>query len=61
MNREEFTALFKSEVRDLSVEIDPSSELDWFSLTVGWAIAKGMNPDDAREFAVYIRYKTDLG
>ena len=59
--KEEFQKLFKTEVHDRASEVDPSSSEDWFSLTVGWGIAKGMSGDDAHEFAVHIRYKTDLG
>jgi hypothetical protein len=51
---------FKKEVTKRTEEIDPNSELDWLSLTVGWAIAKGMTPFDAKEFAIYLRYHTSL-
>jgi len=30
-------------------------------LTLGWAVAKGLTPEAAYNFAVHIRYKTDLG
>lgn len=53
--------LFKSEIADRANLVDPSNEQDWFSLTLGWAIAKGLTPDEAHEFASFIRYKTDLG
>lgn len=52
---------FKLEVADRAHEIDPNNEQDWFSLTLGWAIAKGFSPEAAHEFASFIRYKTDLG
>ncbi len=35
-------------------------ETDFHSLTCGWAMAQGMNPSDAYNFATYIRYNTDL-
>jgi len=54
-------AKFKSEVSDRAAEIDPSDEQDWFSLTLGWAIANGLSPDEAHSFASHIRYHTDLG
>lgn len=54
-------ALFKKEVTDRAKEIDPSGEEHWGSLTLGWAIAKGMEPDTAYRFATHIRYKTNLG
>jgi hypothetical protein len=52
---------FEKECHDRGAEIDPGDELCWRSLTVGWAIAKGLSPDDAGEFACYIRYSTPLG
>jgi len=59
--KEEFSRLFKEEVSEKSKEIDPCNEQDWFSLTLGWAIGRGLDIDAAKEFAIYIRYKTDLG
>lgn len=58
---DKMVALFKSEVHDRATEIDPDDEHDWRSLTLGWALAKGMTPDEADEFSVYIRYSTNLG
>jgi hypothetical protein len=52
---------FKTEVSDRADDVDPSSDHDWFSLTLGWAIAKGLEPEPAHTFAIYIRYHTDLG
>jgi len=52
---------FKTEVCDRSKEVDPREEHDWFSLTLGWAIAKGLTLKDAYQFALHIRYETDLG
>ncbi len=59
--KKELTERFKMEVSIFPHEVDPDSEEDWKSLTIGWAIAKGLNPTDARKFAIYIRYQTDLG
>ena len=53
--------MFKAECHDRATEIDPYSEEVWSSLTLGWAIAKGVSPDDARDFAIHIRYHTELG
>ena len=61
MNREDAEKLFKAEVSDREKEVDPDQEQDWFSLTLGWAIAKGMAPDEAHDFAIHIRYETELG
>jgi len=52
--------LFKKEVTDYSDSIDPEGEEHWRSLTIGWAVAKGLEPEAAREFAIYVRYETDL-
>jgi hypothetical protein len=58
---EQLIELFKTECSDRALAIDPDSEQDWFSLTLGWAVAKGLDPEAAYDFAVHIRYKTDLG
>lgn len=42
---------FKAEVVDRAAEVDPSNEELWTSLALGWAIAKGLPPEEAREFA----------
>jgi hypothetical protein len=42
-------------------EIDPEQNQDWFSLTLGWALAKGLTPAEAHTFSAHIRYHTDLG
>ena len=47
---------FKDEVCSFSTEIDPSNEQDWFSLSLGWAIAKGLTPDEAWQFSTWLRY-----
>jgi len=60
-DRDKFEELFKTEVHDKGHEVDPANELDWYVLTVGWAIGKGVKPEDAHDFARYIRYHTDLG
>lgn len=59
-----FTELIKqftNEVVQHTNEIDPDGDEDWHSLTVGWAIAHGLEPELARKFAHHIRYKTELG
>ena len=57
---EALTNLFKTEVHDRARDIDEAGTQDWFSLILGWAIAKGLNPADAHTFAIYIRYRTNL-
>jgi len=58
---QELIELFKTECHDRAGGIDPDNIQDWFSITLGWAIAKGLSPDDAYDFASYIRYSTELG
>ena len=58
---EKYIAMFKVEVDDLAKVIDPTNELDWYSLVIGWALAKGMGPENAERFSAYIRYQTELG
>jgi hypothetical protein len=61
MIKEELVLLYKSEINDKAIEIDPNNEYDWFSLTMGWALAKGLSPIKALKFSSYIRYETELG
>jgi len=58
--RKELEITFKNEVTDNASKIDPSQEQDWYSLILGWALAKGLSPKDAHDFALYIRYETEL-
>jgi len=60
MDNQQLIELLKKEVDDKSKEIDPNNEFDWYSLVIGWAIAKGLSPEEAIEFSTHIRYKTDL-
>lgn len=46
--------LFEELLKDLvdrQKDVDPYNELHMGSLATGWAIAKGLQPDKAREFA----------
>ena len=61
MNKyQELIDQFKTEVDDRAEEVDPNMECYWQDLTIGWAIGKGLSPKDARDFARYIRYHTEL-
>jgi hypothetical protein len=51
---------FKRQVTDRGNQIDRHSEQDWYSITLGWAIANNMNPEEAHDFARFVRYHTDL-
>ena len=59
--RDAMTADFKTEVHDKQDDIDPGSDYYWYEITLGWAIAKGLTPNDAHAFANHIRYYTELG
>ena len=61
MGVDALVSIFAVEVHDRAVEIDPDNIQDWYSLTLGWAIAKGLPPDAALAFARHIRYRTTLG
>lgn len=51
---------FAEQVTQFSEDIDPDNERCWLSLTVGWAVAKGMTGEDANDFATWVRYETEL-
>jgi len=48
-------------VDSMRKKLDPDEELCWKSLTVGWALAKGLSCNKAQAFATKIRYHTKLG
>lgn len=52
---------WKQDVYAQGEDIDPHNELDWFALCVGWALGKGVPIKDAKAFAIYVRYQTDVG
>lgn len=58
---QDMVAQFKTEISDRPDEIDPNQEYDWYAITLGWAIAKGLSPYNAHTFSLYIRYSTELG
>ena len=53
---QQYVPTFIKEVSKRAEVVDPEDELDWYSLSIGWAIAKGLNPSDAQEFANHMRY-----
>ena len=52
---------YKDNVDSHCDEIDPDCDELWFSLTLGWALGRGLDPRTARSFAEYIWHHTDLG
>lgn len=61
LNLDAYVEQFKNEVSSKAQDIDSTQSQDWFSLTLGWAIGKGMSVEEAHSFASFIRYQTDLG
>ena len=39
-----------------SRDIDPGDEQDWFSLTLGFFLAKGVAAEEAHDLSRYVRY-----
>ena len=56
MSKEALLLLFKNEVCVRSDQVDPTDDYDWYSLCVGFCIAKGADPDLAAEVATAARY-----
>ena len=61
LNKTFYMLAFVIQINNRAEEIDPTSEQDWYSLTLGWAIGKGLTSDEAHDFARYIRYETEWG
>ena len=55
MTKDELEELFRKEIVERAEEIDKDHSEDWFSLSLGWAIAKGLTPDQAYEFTLYLK------
>ena len=55
-NLQQLLTEYKATVSDRAAEVDPGSCQDWYSLCLGWGIAKGLSPDDAHAFALHVGY-----
>lgn len=55
-SKEDWYLDFYTEVCSKSNAIDLDEEQDWTSLSIGWAIAKGMSIVKAHDFSLYARY-----
>jgi len=55
-----YQSVFREEVLSRLNRIDPHKSEDWYSLALGWAIAKGIPPEIAHEFSKQVRYYTDI-
>ena len=53
--------VFRADVYDRRSEIDPLCGEDWYTIALGWAIGRGMAPMEARDFATFVRFRTDMG
>jgi hypothetical protein len=40
-----------------SRDIDPGDEQDWFSLTLGFFLAKGLTAEEAHDLSRHVRYQ----
>lgn len=59
MNQEEIDKIindFKVEVCNHYTEIDPDNEEDWYSLSIGYFLAKGLSVKESRITASKVRY-----
>lgn len=48
--------IFESEVCSQSQSIDEDNDVDFRSLAIGWAVAKGLSPKEARLFAIEVKF-----
>lgn len=55
-----FEPLFEREVFSHLKQLDPNNAMDILSLVTGWGLAQGMTPKLAKEFAMYIKYHSDM-
>jgi hypothetical protein len=56
MDKVKLYKLFSDEVCTHGKTVDPDDNQDWYSLSIGWAIAKGYSPAQAHTFSLYARY-----
>jgi hypothetical protein len=61
LDLDKYVKEFQTQVSDRAHEVDPNDEEDWFSLTLGWAIGRGLKLEEAHAFASYIYHQTNLG
>lgn len=56
VNLEALVADFKANICQKWKEVDPGSDRDWYCMSYGWGLGKGLTADQAAAFAVYVRY-----
>ena len=49
--------VWKREVLDQAHLVDPNSESKWGDLAMGYALGKGLDPDQAADFELYLSHK----
>jgi hypothetical protein len=47
---------FQQKVFSKYKEVDPSEEQDWYSLALGWALARNLSAEEAHSFAQHVSY-----
>lgn len=47
---------YRDTVSSKAEEIDPSNEQDWYSMCLGWGLAKGLSVEQAHSFALHVSY-----
>lgn len=54
----DFKALILADIveTDDDKKIDPSEEQDWYSLSLGYFLGKGLSLDEAHSLSLYVRY-----
>lgn len=63
ITRDKFLQLFHEHATTIyahSREVDEAEEQDWYSIALGFALAKGLTPTEAHEYAIIERYSTNL-
>jgi hypothetical protein len=65
LNQKNIDPTMEAWLRDACLDLAKAREKDIrkteYNTFDDWAIAKGLSPADAQDFAVHIRYKTELG
>lgn len=56
MNKEKLFKEFKKDVCLKAKEVDPGDEQDWFSLSLGYFLAKGCSPEESWDLSSEVRY-----
>ncbi|EGR3229182.1 hypothetical protein ACXHQ0_19595 [Vibrio antiquarius] len=58
MDKKALLEVYLDEVYDKAEEVDPTGSQYWYSIVLGWAIGKGLEPEAAHDFAYHVIYET---